>query len=196
MKNSSLPPVDLLTRIPIRIEKMKDGKHNVFIFKCALNHCTNEVRATQRGRGTGYCTSCLSKGRPFGVIYSRILWNAKRKEIECPLTYEEFLSFTSTECCVYCKERVRWEEHITHDGNAFSYNLDRKDSSSGYHKENLVVCCKTCNWAKNSLFTHEEFLVVGEAIGKVMAQRRKAQQLTGLIELTRLTEELDGYNLE
>jgi hypothetical protein len=34
------------------------------------------------------------------------------------------------------------------EGN-FRYNgLDRIDSSRGHYKDNVVVCCQYCNWAK------------------------------------------------
>ena len=37
------------------------------------------------------------------------------------------------------------------------YNgIDRIDSDKGYFKDNVVTCCKTCNFAKNTL-TNEEF---------------------------------------
>lgn len=189
MKNNTLPKATLSKDDVLRIEKMKDGKHNVYIFKCSNSPCSNEIRVTQLGRATGYCTSCLSKGRPFGVIYSRVLSNAKIKGLPCDLSYGDFIDFTKTKICVYCRHSVTWTEHIDRKNHASSYNLDRKDPNQGYTKENLVVCCKTCNWAKNDLFSHEEFLVVGEAIGRVKTER-------GLRELVRLTEEYGGYDNE
>ena len=35
------------------------------------------------------------------------------------------------------------------------YNLDRKDNSIGYSKNNCVVCCSTCNYIKGDKFTYE-----------------------------------------
>jgi hypothetical protein len=55
--------------------------------------------------------------------------------------------------CFYC------EAEISHN-NAAS-NLDRKDSSRGYDKDNLVVCC---NRTKSNTYTSEEFLVMMRAL--------------------------------
>lgn len=39
----------------------------------------------------------------------------------------------------------------------WGYKLDRIDNNKGYFKENLLVCCKCCNFMKRSL-SYEAFL--------------------------------------
>lgn len=43
------------------------------------------------------------------------------------------------------------------NGNFIFTGIDRKDSSEGYHIENCVTCCKTCNFAKNNT-PYDEFI--------------------------------------
>ena len=71
-------------------------------------------------------------------------------------SHEEFLEFTSTTSCHYCHAGITWTKfNVTKHGNA--YNLDRKDHTKNYVKENLVVCCARCNWGKQDQFTYEEW---------------------------------------
>ena len=58
-------------------------------------------------------------------------------------------------------EAVKHKDRLLHNG------IDRVDNSKGYHPENCVPCCKTCNIAKQSMSV-EEFLawarrVIGHA---------------------------------
>jgi hypothetical protein len=113
------------------------------------------------------------KKEPFGILFKRILDTAKRKNVVCSLTYEQFLEFTKISNCAYCGESVSWLEHVpTGYRGKSGYNLDRKIPSLGYTENNCVVCCPICNWAKNSLFSHEEFLEIGVVIGQILRRRR------------------------
>ena len=76
------------------------------------------------------------------------------RKIEVSLTYEEFLEFTKTSKCFYCDAAVKWKEFSS---GGYGYNLDRKDNSLSYTKENCVVCCKRCNMGKRDTFTFEEW---------------------------------------
>lgn len=148
-----------------------------FVFRCGTPDCPHTLSVgaapCQLKRATGYCTSCHRKKRPYGVIFNKIIENAKQKNIPNYLTYTQFLEFTKINKCVYCEETVEWMEHVPANYRGKSgYNLDRKDSSKGYSKENCVVCCKICNWSKNELFSHEEFLEIGKTIGKILRKRR------------------------
>ena len=175
MKNK-MQRVKLDPKNSIREGVYSDGRKH-YIFKCANSLCFNEIKVgrapSQLLRATGYCTSCHMKKRPYGIIFNRVKWNANRKKQEISLTYEEFLEFTKINECVYCESTVEWVKYAHHGNQALSYNLDRKDASIGYTKENCVVCCRICNWAKNSLFSHEEFLIIGKAIKKVLKNRKK-----------------------
>lgn len=159
----------------IRFVKTETGL-KIYYFKCASTDCQNEIKGPL-GRLktlTGYCIGCLKRKRPYGVIYNRLVNNANLKGIPATLTYKDFISFTKVNTCFYCNSIVQWCEYSTNQGGASSYNLDRKDSSKGYSKINLVVCCKICNFSKNDLFTHDEFKVIGKAIEWVLKEREKS----------------------
>jgi hypothetical protein len=171
MKQISLKPENAIER------RAHTNGRKYFLFKCGTVNCSNTLSVgaapCQLKRATGYCTSCHRKKRPYGIIFNRIAENSKQKSIPNSLTYSQFLEFTKVKVCVYCEELVEWMEHIpAHYRGHYGYNLDRKDSSKGYSKENCVVCCKICNWSKNELFSHEEFLEIGKTIGKILRKRR------------------------
>ena len=96
--------------------------------------------------------------RPYESLYNRILSFTKHPN---NITYEEFLEFTKEKECHYCGSEVIFRPFI-HQGEG--YNLDRKDSSLGYSKENCVVCCKRCNIGKNALFSYDEWVQIGKLI--------------------------------
>lgn len=100
--------------------------------------------------------------RPFESLYRVLTRNASDKYAHT-LTYDEFVEFTSITECHYCGEHITWAKHNV-GWNGSRYNLDRKDNSVGYVKENLVVCCKRCNRAKSDSFTYKEWLAIGKTI--------------------------------
>ena len=113
------------------------------------------------GKRTG-CNSCNNGNikRPFEGRYNFLRGMAKgRTSVE--LSYEDYLSFTSTVECHYCSATIGWEPHGTFSDG---HHLDRKNNTLGYSKENCVVCCGTCNRVKSDVFTYEQFLVIGNLI--------------------------------
>jgi hypothetical protein len=107
---------------------------------------------------------CTKKGlrlRPYEALYNSIARENPDKEIL--LSYEDFVNFTKTTICIYCGEEVSWTEfHLVKNGSR--YNLDRKDNSLGYSKNNCVVCCGRCNRVKSNQFTYEQMLQIGALI--------------------------------
>lgn len=102
------------------------------------------------------------------------------------MSYEEFLTFTKIDKCHYCNESIIWSEHTTYRDEYIGsgktkninrkYNLDRKDNSKGYTKDNCVVCCSLCNYVKGRHLTYEEMLLVGETISEVHKKRKAASE--------------------
>ena len=107
---------------------------------------------------------------PFQWLYRCITNKAPKKNIMVTLTFDEFLEFTKINKCHYCGCEIEWKRRKTNVQSA-RYNLDRKDNNIGYTKENCVVCCKECNYAKGKFFTHDEMLIIGKAIGEVKNNR-------------------------
>lgn len=78
------------------------------------------------------------------------------------MSFEDFVQMTQTTECHYCAENILWEPH-----NNGAYNLDRKDNTVGYTKENVVVCCGRCNRGKGFHFTYEEWVCMTVALRKL-----------------------------
>lgn len=76
--------------------------------------------------------------------YSTYKYGAKIRNLFFSLTFEEFESFWSKPC-YYCGDII------------VGIGLDRKDSSLGYQKGNIVSCCSRCNYAKKNQ-TEAEFI--------------------------------------
>lgn len=76
--------------------------------------------------------------------------NAKRRKINWSLTFEQFYQI-SQQPCHYCGNLPQQRTQRQYHG-AFVHNgLDRLNSKKGYIKNNIVSCCKYCNYAKNDL---------------------------------------------
>lgn len=113
---------------------------------------------------------------PFVALYNRLKNVASyRKHDEFTLTFDDFKEFTKITSCEYCGHGVVWEKNFRilngrQVGN--SYNLDRKDSSLGYSKENCVVCCRVCNVLKLDIFTYEEMKRIGPFTRNILNERK------------------------
>jgi hypothetical protein len=109
---------------------------------------------------------CSKHIRPYESLYNYCMFHARREHPELlhNLTYEEFLEHVNTPLCHYCSAEVAFVERNINGERAIRYNLDRKDNLQGYCKENLVVCCKSCNYTKGNRFTYEQFVQIGKVI--------------------------------
>ena len=96
------------------------------------------------------CKKVLPDYKP---LYNKLVISSRVSEHQCNLTFEEFIKFTQIKKCFYCHSPIFWKKH----GQLKSYNLDRKNNSEGYTKNNCVVCCKRCNFGKSSKFSYEEW---------------------------------------
>jgi hypothetical protein len=113
----------------------------------------------KRGNSNGCgCIKEAKRLRPFEAIYNRIFKHSKNP---VSLSYEEFTEFTCNNECHYCGCSIGWEKF---NPERLAYNLDRKDNSLGYSKENCVVCCKECNYIKGARFTYVQMLQIGNLI--------------------------------
>jgi 5-methylcytosine-specific restriction endonuclease McrA len=59
--------------------------------------------------------------------------------------------------CHYCGAEPSQVRHgVAREHEAVRFNgLDRVDSSGGYTSDNVVPCCKACNFAKNTMTVGE-----------------------------------------
>lgn len=90
---------------------------------------------------------------------------AKNRNIVWDLTYEEAILLLKSNCH-YCGRKPNksfnsyTQRKFSEQKNKFEIlcnGIDRIDSNLGYVKNNVVSCCKICNFAKNNL-TCDEFM--------------------------------------
>jgi hypothetical protein len=140
--------------------------HRVWIAVCDCGNYTKVLSGNLKGKSTRSC-GCFSaecrKKKPYEAIYNRLLRTAKHLHGK-PLTYENFLQFTNVKECHYCGAKIEWTKHFHSLRGVSRYNLDRKDNARGYSSNNLVVCCRLCNFTKADRFTYEQFVEIGKVI--------------------------------
>lgn len=93
--------------------------------------------------------------------YNELLKISKQREIECLISFEEYMNIIKN-FCVYCDGFFGKLEETKR-----AYFIDRADNNKGYVFDNCVACCPTCNYFKGDFFTHEEAKVGIQAIIKI-----------------------------
>lgn len=110
------------------------------------------------------------RSRPYEVSYNKLVSDAKVRGLIVEFTYEYYVSLTENFFCHYCGSPLFWIKHRIGQGPS-KHNIDRKDNSLGYTKDNIVVCCGLCNMTKGNRFSYEEFLKIGKIIKEIVNNR-------------------------
>lgn len=83
---------------------------------------------------------------------------AKKRKLEYKLTTEEFNKLTKGNCHYCGSEPLSLQKGQGKTSGDYLHNgIDRKSSKIGYEKDNVVSCCKRCNFMKHALF-EKDFL--------------------------------------
>jgi len=118
-------------------------------------------------RGKSKSCACERPGnrlKPYEALYRALIRNDgyRRTPATVLLTYEEFLTFTTVKTCAYCGFEITWSDYNGYSrGLGTAYNLDRKNSSLPYSKENCVAACWECNRIKSIKYSFDEMLRIG-----------------------------------
>lgn len=145
------------------LEKIGYDKYNNRLYKCSCD-CGNEVILRGSAFTSGNTKSCgclsrevkASKRLPDnkGVINHIILQykrHAKNRGLIWNLTYEQVEKIIQ-EPCFYCGTEKSNHKVTKNCKEGYDHNgIDRVDSSIGYEPDNVVSCCKLCNYAKRDL---------------------------------------------
>ncbi|CAN0012552.1 unnamed protein product, partial [Pylaiella littoralis] len=88
------------------------------------------------------------KARKSDVLYRwRVFKQARRRNTAVSISFDEYSSFVRT-ACWYCGE-------FTYKGYS---GVERVQNAGTYETDNVVACCKTCNFMKGPLLSVKEFL--------------------------------------
>jgi hypothetical protein len=147
------------------LDYIGSNARGVAVYRCICDCGAERIISGGHLRsGHSQACGCVKPGlrlRPYEAIFNTLRRSAKRSQKEITLTYEDFLAFTSIMHCHYCGQQIIWNKH---NARSSIYNLDRVDNTQGYVKNNLVVCCKRCNYAKADRFTYDEWTQIGKLI--------------------------------
>lgn len=107
-------------------------------------------------------------------VYQRVKNNCcEQWRIDSRSFYEWYDSRLSEQrgLCVYCHlsgdTTTYYHKTFRNGRRGLTLEVDRKDNNEEYSPDNCVLACYPCNNAKSDVFLYEEFLKIGEAIGKV-----------------------------
>jgi hypothetical protein len=90
-------------------------------------------------------------------LFRRFKNDAKQRGYTWNLT-DEAVQTLMQQHCFYCDAPPsQIAKHVAGNGHYVYNGLDRKDNTRGYEPDNVVACCKFCNYAKGDR-TVEAFL--------------------------------------
>ncbi len=120
-------------------------------------HRQRLYRKSDKGRDILLKSSKKHRNSTSGKYYYG-KWEAKKRNIEFLLTFEEYSKIIENKNCYYAC------------GNNISdtcLSLDRVDNNKGYIVGNVVPCCINCNRLKNEFITGEEMFKIVELLKQI-----------------------------
>ena len=188
MKTYHIKPGDRFNRLTaIRLDHIGKHHRSYFLFKC---DCGNEKVILGSGVVSGNTKSCgclsreVQKNKRISNNHTEvtaIILGYKRHAIDRGFKWElsrDFVETIISKDCHYCgtapSNRKKTKNSLG-DGLLYS-GIDRLDSSKDYTTDNVVPCCKICNYAKSNM-SIKEFHKWAVRIGK----KAMAEQWDGLI---------------
>lgn len=106
--------------------------------------------------------SANSCKRPYESRYNKFINQAKSRNLESEITYEDFVYLINTvQNCHYCFKTLTWSKFNV-NANGGGSNLDRMDNEKGYLKDNVIPCCGNCNRGKGNMFTYNQWYKMTE----------------------------------
>lgn len=147
--------------------------YKIYHFKCIS--CT-EVIKVQKGSfetHSGKCRRCCQLGEPYLFIYNE-LKNHRNRKVSFNLSFDEFLEIIKNNSCHYCEKELIYNTHskVWNKSNSRAHQLDRKDNSKGYEKDNVVPCCWNCNRMKSDIYSYEEFKLLSPILKEIHKNRK------------------------
>lgn len=90
-------------------------------------------------------------------IYYKLKSSIKRRGSVLNISADDFEVWFDQQkrICHYCQRQL-----ANNGGRLDGLTFDRKDNEAGYDLENIVPCCKRCNFVKGSWFTEAQMLEI------------------------------------
>jgi hypothetical protein len=109
----------------------------------------------------------LSILRSMRRLHRRYVKVCQRGNKYWEISVEDFHRLTSSDCHYCGKPPMQISRTYKYNG------LDRKNSQKGYQLENVVPCCKECNFIKGRELTYDEAVVVLKALTDYRIEQKK-----------------------
>lgn len=150
------------------IEKINKDGRNYYRCKCDCGNESTVSTSKLRKKQTKSCGKCIRKGKPQPKLrkqpgeslrnntYLQYKNRASRKELDFTLSKDTVFRLFSMNCHYCGSPPSNVAKGKRHYGKFTYSGIDRIDSSKGYIEENVVACCKTCNYTKHTM-GYEEF---------------------------------------
>lgn len=149
-----------------RNARIRESATHLTCKRCNVEKPRSEFSPSGRANGLDYrCKECNARRTAMGRMtdttkFGQAAGAAKRRGLPFTLTMDEYLAIRAKPCH-YCGFPVP----------PTGLAMDRLDNSGGYTPDNVVPCCWPCNQARNTVFTPEEMLLLGQVVACIKAER-------------------------
>jgi hypothetical protein len=141
-------------------EDKKHDCHTYWYVQCSCGNTTYTRADSLKALKSRQCKKCkhleqTKNDFALNTVYLNYQKGANRRGLNFELSKDKFQELISRNC-FFCgtSPATIWKYAHT----PLIYNgIDRLDNSRGYSEDNCVPCCKTCNYAKQTMSV-EEFL--------------------------------------
>lgn len=161
------------------VEYLGLNKYHNIVWRCRCE-CGKEFRSTSRNLTRGEVKSCgcrihrrksidterknfekkynitidINEYKACKSGFSRYKTSAKKRNIIFEINLFDFVVITRQKC-YYCGHPHGNVERISNEFIRKFNGIDRVENSDGYHKTNILPCCKTCNYMKKDMTVFE-----------------------------------------
>jgi len=168
----------------------EDRPRTMYVCKCDCGK-TAVVRSVSVRKGLTRSCGCLAIEKATGRnnagalrkyqasfnhlyhMYSTACIKSNKRNLTFSLTKQQFRKLTKQNC-TYCGKSPSNVNKGEYYGYYVYSGLDRIDNEKGYTLDNVVPCCKVCNWMRR-LLPQEEFLTKVKQICHYQAQKEEPQ---------------------
>lgn len=170
------------------------SNNNLWRVRC---DCGKEIISEYSDVNVGKIKSCgclkvekakLTNKLPFGeasfnTVYSYYRDSAKERGLEFNISKEKFRILTQKNC-YYCNSEPENTKISMYNNGHYVYNgLDRVNNNDGYNENNVLPCCKTCNFAKRGLSVGEFKLWIKRLIDRAKDGYKDNQEVYSIDDM-------------
>jgi hypothetical protein len=139
-----------------------DCGNTTIVSSCSLRMGTKSCGCLKIEAATKTCIgrSIEPEEAIINLLFGSYEAGAKKRNMTFALSREDFVDLLKQNC-FYCDEQPKnnYTKKYKHKQFIFKYTgIDRVDNTKGYTIDNVLPCCKDCNYSKNKR-SKEEFLL-------------------------------------